>query len=136
MKKAIKKTITIKVNSIGGCPSEALAIVGRIYSCKCPITTELHGVAYSAASLIFASGHKRRVSRFAWFMHHESQYTAEGGTTDHKMQLEQVVREEKMWARAMEEFSLKDYKFWYNKRKEHYFDAKQLKDYGVADEIF
>ena len=67
-----EKAITIRLHSEGGSVYEALAIVGRIEKCKCQIITEGYGAIMSAATLILASGDKRRISRLAWFMVHES----------------------------------------------------------------
>ncbi len=66
-----KKTVTVKVYSEGGSVYEALAIVGRLRKSGCHIVTEGYGVVASAATIILACGHRRKISHYAQFMHHE-----------------------------------------------------------------
>jgi hypothetical protein len=69
-----KSTVTIKINSPGGSTYDAMAIIGRIRSAKCYIVTEGYGQIMSAASLILASGRKRRINKYAFLMWHEASY--------------------------------------------------------------
>lgn len=131
------KRIIIRLNSEGGSVTEALAIVGRIRSSKCTIVVEGYGMIASAATMILASGHKRRISKYASFMHHESHYYVGGKHTEVTDQVIQMEKEEKLWAQWMAELSKKDYKFWYNKgkRKDYFITAQQAVEFGVADEV-
>lgn len=131
------KGVTIKINSFGGSVYEALAIVGRIKESKCKITTKGYGAIMSAATLILACGTKRKISQYAWFMHHESSYGFEGKHSQAKAAIAQAEREELQWAKAMAEFSKQDEEFWLEKGKlvDVYFDATELLELGVADEI-
>src|SRR4051812_7142651 len=57
------KPVTIKISSQGGNVYDALAIVGRLKRSKCMIVTEGYGSIMSAATLIFASGNTRKISK-------------------------------------------------------------------------
>lgn len=134
-----KKAITIKINSTGGSPYDAMAIVGRIKESKCQIITKGYGAIMSAASIVLASGNKRYVSRYAWFMHHESQYdVGENGHHKIKEYVQQMEREERFWSKCMAELTLETEEFWYSagQNKDTYFLAEKLLELGVVDEIF
>ncbi len=134
-----RKGITIKINSGGGDVYEALAIIDRIRSSTCYITTEGYGKIMSAASAILASGNKRRMGARAQFMHHETSLIIEGTMTEAKNEMSQAVREEVAWCKIMEEFSQMSYTFWETNGvggKNAYFNAERCLELGVIDEIF
>lgn len=132
-----RKTVTIKINSGGGECNEALAIVGRIKRSSCHIITEGYGQVMSAATLILAAGHKRKISEYSWFMHHESQYEGSGRHSEMKNLVTQAEREERIWARWMARLSDMDAEWWLKEGtgKDAYFTAEQLLQFGVVDEI-
>jgi len=136
-----KKTITIRINSQGGSVYDALAIVGRMRKSHCYIVTEGYGCIMSAATMILAAGTKRKVSELCWFMHHESTADADLGsmrTAQLEAYAKQMRREEEQWARWMSEFTDKPKEFWLDKGThiDAYFEAPELIEMGVADEIF
>lgn len=133
-----RSTITIKINSPGGEVYQALAIVGRIKESKCNIVTRGYGHIMSAATLILASGNKRFVSKYAFFMHHESSYEVEGKHSDVKNEVRQMEMEEQHWAGWMSQFTKKTQEFWAKTGvgSNAYFSAAQLIKLGVADELF
>lgn len=137
MERDSRKTITLRLNSPGGDTYEALAVVGRLRRTKCKIVTEGFGHIMSAATLILACGDERRFSKYGVFMHHESTYGIEGKHSEVKDLAEQMEREELQWAKNMEVFSKKSAKFWLKEgtRKDAYFTAEQLLEFGVIDEI-
>lgn len=132
------QSITIKINSSGGTPYDALAIVGRLRQSKCKIITEGYGCIMSAATIVLASGDHRRISKYAWFMTHEAQYEINGKHSENASLVAQYEREETYWAKWMAAFSKKDQKFWRNagKQSDEYFTAEQLLELGVVDELF
>ena len=138
MEKDSRKGITIKIHSDGGSVYEALAVVGRIKASSCFITTMGFGGIQSAATLILACGDKRKISAYAWFMHHEASYVLEGRHEANKKALLQIEREEQQWSRFMAQFSTMDEKFWREtgKHTDSYFNPQELEDMGVVDEIF
>jgi ATP-dependent Clp protease protease subunit len=133
-----KKPITIRIKSPGGSVYEAIAIVGRIKSSPCPIITEGYGMVMSAATMLLSAGTKRRVSRYTWFMHHESAYSVGGRHSEVKAYVAQAEREEQVWAVWMAELTKKNARFWASKgiHTDAYFTAEQLVELGVADEVF
>jgi len=133
-----KKTVTIRIYSEGGSVYEALAIVGRLKKYKSMhIVTEGYGIIASAATIILACGNKRKMSRYAQFMHHESSYEASGRHSEITAYVKQAEKEEKLWSTWMAEFSKKTEKFWYDwgKHIDKYLVAKECVKYGVVDEI-
>jgi ATP-dependent protease ClpP protease subunit len=138
LEKESRKGITIRINSFGGCPWEAMAMVGRIKKSHCHITTEGYGAIMSAACVILASGDKRRISQYAWYMWHEASYYVEGNHSQNKARIIQGEREEDQWAQVMHSFSNESIQFWRKNGTgiDAYFTAQELADLGVVDEIF
>jgi ATP-dependent protease ClpP protease subunit len=132
-----RQSITVRIQSPGGVVYDALAIVGRIKSSKCHVVTEAYGEVMSAATLILASGDRRRISRYAWFMHHEGSYAQFGRTSEHEARLQQEKREEKVWARWMAELSKRDEQYWLESGRhvDLYLTADEAVEVGVADEV-
>ena len=132
-----RRAITLKLNSPGGSVVEALAIVARIKAAKCPVTVEGYGVIQSAATMILASGSKRRISKYATVMHHQASYYAEGKHDDIAHLVSQCEREERMWCDWLEELTKKNSNFWYKKaKKDFYLTAQECVELGIADEVF
>jgi len=129
------RPITIRINSQGGGVYEALAVTGRIRRSRCKVITEGYGAIMSAATLILAAGQTRRISKLAWFMHHETAYQISGAHSRVKAYVEQASREEAEWCRWMSEFTDTDLKFWkeIGRNKDTYFCAQELVKLGVAD---
>lgn len=131
--------ITIKINSPGGETYHAMAIVGRIKESSCKVVTKGYGHVMSAATLILASGtRKRLMSEDAFLMWHEASYELTGRHSENKATVKQIDREESLWARRMSEHSNRDMKFWleHGIGKDVYFDTSQLLKLGVIDGIF
>lgn len=133
-----KGAITIRINCPGGDVYEALAMAGRMKSSKRQIITEGYGHIMSAATLLLASGDKRRMSHLAHFMHHESSYVLEGNHSYIKNEVEQADREHAQWSKVMEELTGTSAEFWRTEGvgTNAYFDADTCRDLGIVDEIF
>lgn len=133
-----RTTVTVKINSEGGEVYQAMAIVGRLTSSKCKIITEGYGQIMSAATLILACGDERRISKYSFFMHHESAYEVEGKHSEIKDLVAQSEKEEELWAQWMSEFTEKESSYWKTTGvgKDAYFTAEELVTLGVADEVF
>jgi ATP-dependent protease ClpP protease subunit len=132
-----KKQITIRINSEGGSVVDALAVVGRIRSAKSKIITEAYGACQSAATLILASGHKRRISEFCLFMHHEASYEADGRHSSIKAEVKEMERQEKVWAEFMSRFSNKSAEFYLNNGNgtDTYWTPLEVLEFGIVDEV-
>lgn len=134
-----RKAITVRLNSEGGYPSEALAIVGRMKASTCQIIVEGYGQVSSAATIILAAGKKRRMSEFCQFMTHQSSYGAEGKHKDLREVVERAEVEEQIWADCMAKFSNETATYWldlHNTGKDNYLSASECLQLGVVDEIF
>jgi ATP-dependent protease ClpP protease subunit len=133
-----KKAITIRISSYGGGVYEALAIIGRMEKSKCKIITEGYGPIMSAATAILAAGNERRMSRRAWFMHHESSYGIEGRHNEIKHYVKQQEREENDWAKLMEELTGTNKNFWITEGKniDRYFSAQECLQLNIVDKLF
>lgn len=132
-----KRGITVRICSYGGDMYNALGIVGRIRSSKCKITTEGYGAMMSGASLILASGHKRKMSYLSELMHHEPSYDSSGRKSEIEAETAQLKRTWDMWCNALEEFTKTPSSFWLEKgvHTDSYFTAKQCLELGVIDSI-
>lgn len=132
-----KDPITLRINSFGGSPDDALAIVGLMRSSECEIYTEGYGIVASAATLILAAGDKRTCSDLCVFMWHEGSYELEGRHKELKVLIKQREKEEKLWARLMGTFSKKPDTFWLREGvgEDRFVTPEELLEYGVIDEI-
>lgn len=137
MERDSKRGVTIRINCPGGSVYEALAIVGRMQASRCYITTEGYGQIMSSASLVLAAGSKRRMSKYAFFMHHCSSYSTGGKHTEVLAQVAQFEREERIWSDWMSKFSNQSADFWYNSGSlsDLYLTAAECLSMGVIDEI-
>ena len=133
-----RKTVTIRINSPGGNPYDAMAIVGRMRQSVCIIKTEGYGSVMSAATLILASGDKRAMSLTGWYMQHEASYRVSGRHAAVKATVEQFEREEQYWAHWMAMCSKRNKTWWLKNGTgiDVYFSAAELQKHGVVDEVF
>lgn len=134
-----KGAITIRINCPGGDVFEALAMVGRMDRCKRQLITEGYGHVMSAATLLLAAGHKRRMSKRAHFMHHEtSVYNLEGRLSELIAEIEQLKAENAEWCNAMAELTTQPAEFWETAGvgTNAYFTPEQCLEYGIVDELF
>ena len=132
--------ITIKLNSAGGDPYGAWAVVSRMKASKCKIIVEGHGSVASAATMILAAGDIKRVSRYCTIMFHESSIEEFGGKlSDMKDMVFALEREEKMYVEFLARASKKPSKFWANmiqSKRDTYLTAHELLKMGIIDEVF
>ncbi len=138
MENQSRKAVTVKIFSYGGCVDTALAIVGRLKSSKCKIITEGYGTVESAGTLILASGDRRRISKYASFMHHSGTVSYSGQVEQVRHKMERDKRLDERWSQWMADFSKKDKKFYLKEGRyiDAYWTPDQLLEYGIIDEIF
>lgn len=132
-----QKSVIIRINSEGGEVTDALAIVGRIRASKCRVIVEAYGACQSAATLILAAGILRRISKYCLFMHHESSYEVEGRHSKILTEVQEMERQEDLWAEWMAKFSLRDKAFYKEEAKDtdKFYTPEQLLEFGIVDEV-
>lgn len=125
----------VRITSHGGDPDIALAIAGLV--AQHSITTEVYGQCYSAATLIFAAGKRRRVQKWAWIMTHESSETVEGTASFLKHAAKHMERSESHWNLIMQELTGTEAKIWEKlSEKDTYLNAEECFKFNLATEIF
>lgn len=133
-----RKRVTLRISSYGGDVYSALGIIGRMRKSKCLIDTEGYGKIMSAATAVLAAGHKRSMSEFAEFMHHESSYAVEGrhSQIQHEVRQSQVLNEK--WCRLMSDLTEIPKQFWLQRGvgQDFYMTAEQCLKMNIVDEVF
>ena len=131
-----RKPIKIFISSNGGLLDETMSLVKLIGISKTPVYTIDACYAYSAASLILISGHKRYAMPGTKCLFHSGSGGASGtfeqvqaATEDYKKMVEQM--QEYIMSRTNIEKKL------FNKKKaqDWYLDANEMLERGVVDEI-
>lgn len=138
----IKKTqvepIKLIINSFGGEVYSGLALIDVIDNSQTPIYTVCHGTAMSMGLIVYAAGHHRIASKYATFMYHEAHYEMNGKVANHKQEIKEVDRTEKICddyllsKTKLTPAMLKKVK---NKQEEWYFPVDVAKKHGLVDEI-
>lgn len=128
--------IVIEINSDGGNTSDALAIAGRLKASPCLICTVAYGKVMSAATLIFAAGERRYMSRYAWFMIHDAADKFSGSVPKVKAELKQLEREELQWIELLEQFTGVPKALWAELTAQAtHLTAEDCKKLLIADEL-
>ncbi len=131
--------IVIRICSPGGDVNEGMAICGRIRSSSCQIVTEGYGEIASMATMVLASGHKRKVSSLSYFMYHECTTGAIGKLHDVVSEVKSLVWKEKIFAEMMAKLTKQPAKYWMKlstSGKDCWFSAQDVVEkLGCADEV-
>lgn len=129
--------VLVEVSSIGGNTQDALAIVGRLHASPCPIHTVGYGQIMSAATLIFAAGERRLMSKYAWFMIHDASDRFAGPLTKVKREVKQLEREELQWIDLLEQFTGVPKALWAElTANSAHLTATECKNLQIVDELF
>lgn len=129
--------ITFRITSHGGDPDTALAIVGLMQSYNGTITTEVYGYCYSAATLLFAAGSRRRMQKYSWVMVHEASEAVDGTATALKHRAKTMERAEGHWNSIMHDLTGTDAKVWEKlNERDTYLNADECLKLNLATEIF
>ena len=124
-----------RITSHGGDPDIALAIAGLL--AQYDVTTEVYGQCYSAATLVFAAGSRRRMQKWSWVMVHEASETVDGNASSIKSHAKHMERNELHWNRIMEELTGTDAKLWEKlNERDTYLTADECRRLNLATEIF
>lgn len=125
----------VRITSHGGDPDIALAIAGLVAQHN--IVTEVYGQCYSAATLIFAAGKRRRVQKWAWIMVHEGAETVDGNASSIKAHAKHMERSENHWNSIMQELTGTEAKVWEKmNERDTYLNAEECLKLNLATEIF
>lgn len=125
--------IPVYINSCGGCTYSMMTIVSLIESSEKPVYTICTGHAFSAAAVIFLSGAKRFMSKYATLMIHDLSISDLDGKVS---SIVNESREMKRLNRLMYKIVRKHSKLKMKKKKEdHYISAKQALQYGITDHV-
>lgn len=108
-------TIEVLINSPGGDESCGRALAGLIMrerSTGRRINTLGFGDIQSAAVIVFAAGEKRKLSKFATVMVHESSQEGGGNSSFFKKTAKQMESDEKFWCELLQQLTGTDSKVW------------------------
>lgn len=128
--------ITIVLNSTGGSAMDAQAIAHKIRRHRSPITIEATGEICSAAVVILAAGHKRRMTSSCWLMMHEEQGKVKGSVTDMEHAIKVLRAKENQWNKLLEKYTGTPANVWAKLHLgETWLTPKECLKYGLIDEI-
>jgi ATP-dependent protease ClpP protease subunit len=134
---ADSKSVVVRITSHGGDPDIALAIAGLLKTYPGKVTTEVYGQCYSAATLIFAAGAKRRMQKYAWVMVHEGSEDVSGNASSIKHYAKNMERSEAHWNGILQELTGTEAKVWEKlNEKDTYLNAEECLKLNLATEIF
>lgn len=133
------KLISINLFSYGGSAEAALAFCSYMRMRKDKVfSITAYGSVESAAVLILAAGHRRKMTKEAWVMVHESPIdkTAYPSTTAHERASAQLRRMEDQWNDLLAERTKASAPVWGSMHIETtYLDAEECLELGLIDEI-
>lgn len=130
------ESLTVTINSLGGNVFDAFSIFNQLRKFEARVTTEIQGVAASAAAFISQAGDKRVAASNAVFMIHE----ASGGVQGKKGAVEKLFNLLKKIDGILERTFTKSSNQNINEvrdlmEKEKFMDAAEMLDRGFIDEI-
>jgi len=132
------QTIQVEITSDGGDSEAGLAFFDRIRNSPSQVVTVAYGLVASAASLVFAAGHKRFMAPNAWLMvHEESLEGLEGTVANLERDLRHLRKVEDQYSTLMASVSKMHKDNWDHLNiNETYITAEEALQYGIADGIF
>lgn len=129
----------ITINSQGGDEHCGRAIAGIITAIKSggrEVVIDGFGDIHSAAVLIFAAGTRRRLSKYANIMVHETSTEYEGNSSSMKAFAKQMEKDEQFWCNIMAELTGTDAKTWMKLHEdETYLTPKEALELNLATEL-
>lgn len=96
VKDYVREPIKLIINSYGGSVYDGLGLIDCMDSSKTPIHTICYGSAMSMGMVILACGHVRHAGKYSTIMYHEGSYETDGKVEDHKQELMEAERTEKI----------------------------------------
>lgn len=92
----IREPIKLIINSIGGSIYDGLGLIDCMDSSVTPIHTVCYGSAMSMGLIILICGHHRSAGRYSTIMYHEGWYGTEGKIENHKHEIKESLRIQKI----------------------------------------
>lgn len=124
------------INSGGGDPFTALAILNALRRHKATVTTICDGLAASAASIIFQAGNRRVMAKNAQLMIHQASGMTLGRADEHEKMADMLGRIDEQIADVYAARAGGTRDGWRQRMKEDtYFTAEEAVAAGLADEI-
>ena len=131
------QAIQVEITSDGGDSEAGLAFFDRIRNSPSPIVTVAYGLVASAASLVFAAGHKRFMAPNAWLMVHEETPKLCSTVSAMEKDLKHFRVIEDQYSTLMASVSTTDKHQWDRlNMNETYISAEECLKLGIADGIF
>jgi ATP-dependent Clp protease protease subunit len=128
--------VYITLSSGGGSAMAGLAFHARMLASPCDLIVTAMGEAGSAASIILASGDKRRIHSSAWVLVHEDTGSLEGTVTEMEKQLRHMRRLEQQWAAIMGGLTKTTAAHWEAiQATSKTLNAKECLKLGLVDEV-
>jgi len=131
--------INLYINSPGGSLDDTLAVYDTMQFLTSDVATFCVGRAYSGGAVLLCAGSpgKRHILPHATVMIHQPYGGVSGHTSDIQIQAEQILKAKQtlneIIAYHTEQTAEKVAK---DGERDHYFTAKEAKDYGLVDEVF
>lgn len=131
------KTITVEINSVGGCIDSGLMIIDTIRTCSSAITVLATGQAMSMAAIILVSAPKREALEYTSIMIHDGTYDLSIKFSDLQKELEEIQRQELKTYNLIDKYTKKKRGYWKNRcnGQNLYLTAEQALKEGIIDKI-
>lgn len=141
-----KPTIEIHINSPGGSPSDAFAMVAKIEEVKkgigavkvpMEVITIVEGECCSGGSVVSVAGSRRKISEYAYMLSHKlSCFGLSGKTDDLKQEMENIELVNNTMKKIYKKYSKLDDPFLEElMSKDIYLSPEKCLEYGFVDEI-
>lgn len=130
------ETITIYINSPGGCAISGLAIYDAMRQINSPVHVVCTGQASSMGAIILAGGDYREATPNARIMIHEAAMGTEGKTKDLQIEVEELKKVEEILIDILEVHTgQRKVKIRKDIKLNKYMSAQEALDYGLIDNI-
>lgn len=135
------KTVLVKIHSLGGDVDHALAIYDQLKDLKANVITQINGMCASAATILFAAGSERKISKNALFLVHKCWGYSRGNANQLEAaiesfkQIDQRIMSIYKESGVVDEQKLNDLMN-YNNGEGKWIPATEVKDIGFATDIY
>ncbi len=130
--------VSVRINSPGGIVADALAIYNALKRHPAPVSVDIDGQAYSAASLIAMAGEPLRMADNALMMIHGPSTIAAGKAGEMRQAAEALDRVSEAMAQvyaARAGVTPATARDWLTDGLDHYFTAAEAEQAGLVDDV-